>query len=95
MLPESNTVSAGGSLTANGVFATHANIANRPAEDRVICWKGECPESNKVARRHVATNVGKNSCGVILTGMGKDGAEGLLSIKKSGGYTIARMKIHP
>ena len=38
----------------------------------------------------VAENVGKNSIGVILTGMGKDGAEGLLEIKKSGGFTLAQ-----
>jgi len=38
----------------------------------------------------IAENVGKNSIGVLLTGMGKDGAEGLLEIKKSGGFTIAQ-----
>jgi len=38
----------------------------------------------------VAENVGKNSLGVIMTGMGRDGAEGLLNIKKSGGFTIAQ-----
>jgi two-component system, chemotaxis family, protein-glutamate methylesterase/glutaminase len=29
------------------------------------------------------------SVGVILTGMGSDGAEGLLQLRKNGGYTIA------
>lgn len=34
--------------------------------------------------------VGKNAIGIILTGMGKDGAEGLLEMKKNGAYTIAQ-----
>jgi two-component system chemotaxis response regulator CheB len=38
----------------------------------------------------VAENIGENAVGVLLTGMGKDGAEGLLSIKEEGGYTIAQ-----
>jgi len=40
----------------------------------------------------MAKNVGKNSIGVILTGMGKDGAEGLLRMKKAGALTIAQDK---
>jgi two-component system chemotaxis response regulator CheB len=35
---------------------------------------------------------GRNGCGVILTGMGNDGKEGLRAIKKHGGYTIAEDK---
>jgi len=38
----------------------------------------------------VAKYAGRNAVGVILTGMGKDGAAGLLEIKKSGAYTIAQ-----
>jgi len=38
----------------------------------------------------VAKYVGKNAIGVILTGMGSDGAEGLLMMKKSGASTIAQ-----
>ena len=38
----------------------------------------------------MATYVGKNAVGIILTGMGKDGAEGLLEMKKNGAYTIAQ-----
>ncbi|HOP62862.1 MAG TPA: chemotaxis response regulator protein-glutamate methylesterase [Spirochaetota bacterium] len=38
----------------------------------------------------VAENAGKSSVGVIMTGMGRDGAEGLLKIRKTGGHTIAQ-----
>ncbi|HLU15771.1 MAG TPA: chemotaxis response regulator protein-glutamate methylesterase [Burkholderiaceae bacterium] len=34
--------------------------------------------------------VGRNAVGVILTGMGKDGAQGLLAMKKAGAVTIAQ-----
>ncbi|MBN1971670.1 MAG: chemotaxis response regulator protein-glutamate methylesterase [Candidatus Delongbacteria bacterium] len=40
----------------------------------------------------VAENVGKNAIGVILTGMGKDGAGGMLNMKNSGAFTIAQDK---
>lgn len=33
---------------------------------------------------------GRNAMGVLLTGMGSDGAQGLLEIKKSGGHTICQ-----
>lgn len=37
-----------------------------------------------------AKNAGKNAVGVVLTGMGKDGAKGLLEMKEAGSYTIAQ-----
>lgn len=40
--------------------------------------------------KSVAKYVGKNALGVVLTGMGKDGAEGLLEMKKAGAYTVAQ-----
>lgn len=40
--------------------------------------------------KSVAKYVGKNAMGVVLTGMGKDGAEGLLEMKNAGAYTIAQ-----
>ncbi|MCT4583305.1 MAG: chemotaxis response regulator protein-glutamate methylesterase [Peptostreptococcaceae bacterium] len=42
--------------------------------------------------KSVARFAGKNAMGVILTGMGKDGAEGLLEMKKNGSYTIGQNK---
>ncbi len=38
----------------------------------------------------VAEIAGKKAVGIILTGMGKDGAAGLLNMKKAGAYTIGQ-----
>jgi two-component system chemotaxis response regulator CheB len=40
----------------------------------------------------VSETYGSKAIGVILTGMGKDGAEGMTSIKRNGGHTIAQNK---
>ncbi len=40
--------------------------------------------------RSVASYAGKNSLGVIMTGMGDDGAKGLLEMKQAGAHTIAQ-----
>lgn len=40
--------------------------------------------------RSVARYAGKNVIGVILTGMGDDGAKGMLEMKEAGAYTIAQ-----
>jgi two-component system chemotaxis response regulator CheB len=37
----------------------------------------------------VARNAGRNAVGVILTGMGADGAKGMLAMHESGAYTLA------
>ena len=62
----------------------------------VKCYAGEkvsghCPSVN-VLFESVAKTAGKDAIGVILTGMGKDGADGLLNMKKAGAYTIGQDK---
>ncbi len=37
----------------------------------------------------VAATAGKNALGIILTGMGNDGAAGMLKMNKAGAFTIA------
>lgn len=38
----------------------------------------------------VARTVGSRACGIILTGMGEDGAEGMLALHGAGGHTLAQ-----
>jgi two-component system, chemotaxis family, protein-glutamate methylesterase/glutaminase len=40
--------------------------------------------------RSAARYAGKNSIGVIMTGMGDDGAKGLMEMKEAGAFTIAQ-----
>lgn len=50
---------------------------------------GHCP-SVDVLFDSVASVVGANAIGIILTGMGGDGAKGLLSMRKAGAQTIGQ-----
>lgn len=52
---------------------------------------GHCP-SVDVLFDSVALTAKSNAIGVILTGMGGDGAKGLLAMKKAGAYTIGQDK---
>mgnify|MGYP000730813455 CR=1 FL=1 len=40
--------------------------------------------------RSAANVAGANAMGIILTGMGKDGAQGMLEMKNAGSFTIAQ-----
>jgi len=46
--------------------------------------------SVEVLFRSVAQNAGKNVIGVMLTGMGKDGAIGMLEMRQAGSYNFAQ-----
>ena len=61
---------------------------------KVECFKGEkvnghCP-SVDVLFESVAKEAGSRAIGIILTGMGYDGAKGLLSMRKKGARTIGQ-----
>jgi two-component system chemotaxis response regulator CheB len=38
----------------------------------------------------VAMHAGANALGILLTGMGADGAQGMLAMRQAGAYTIAQ-----
>jgi len=42
--------------------------------------------------RSAARYAGKNAVGVIMTGMGDDGARGMLEMKEAGAFNIAQTK---
>jgi len=50
---------------------------------------GHCP-SVDVLFDSISKNVGNNALGVILTGMGRDGADGMLEMKRTGARTLAQ-----
>lgn len=60
-------------------------ITSRPGEK----VSGHCP-SVDVLFSSVAETAGANAIGAILTGMGADGAEGLLKMRQAGAYTIGQ-----
>jgi two-component system, chemotaxis family, protein-glutamate methylesterase/glutaminase len=51
------------------------------------CW--QLPSGN-VLLRSLAENAGSDAIGVVLTGLGEDGALGLLKLRQAGGHTIAQ-----
>lgn len=50
---------------------------------------GHCP-SVDVLFNSMAQHVGRNGIGVILTGMGRDGADGMLAMRRAGARTVAQ-----
>ncbi len=48
-----------------------------------------CPSADRMMRS-LATALGDHTIAVILTGMGRDGADGMRALRLAGGYTIAQ-----
>lgn len=72
------------------------HLTVKKAGSRLICHldgnaavSGHRP-SVDVLFHSVAETVGASAVGVILTGMGKDGADGMLEMRKKGAYTIGQ-----
>ncbi len=68
-------------VKVNGVYQVECKGTERV--------NGHCP-SVEVLFNSVAKAAGKNAVGVILTGMGGDGAKGLLEMRKAGAQTIGQ-----
>lgn len=62
-------------------------VSSKPGEK----VSGHCP-SVDVLFTSVAETAGSNAIGVILTGMGRDGAEGLLKMRNAGAFTVGQDK---
>lgn len=72
----------------------HMRIKKIGNKYRVECFHGEkvnghCP-SVDILFESVSKQVGNNAIGIILTGMGYDGAKGLLAMKRNGARTIGQ-----
>lgn len=89
---EGDRVLAGQALIAPGNF--HMTLQKRGAEYSVAVRDGErvCYQrpSVDVLFDSVASVAGANAIGALLTGMGADGAQGMLKMKRAGARTIAQ-----
>lgn len=71
-------------------------IVERSGANYYICRLNDGPPVNRhkpsvdVMFRSVAQNVGPNAMGVMLTGMGADGAQGMLEMKQQGAYNVSQ-----
>ncbi|MCT4632984.1 MAG: chemotaxis response regulator protein-glutamate methylesterase [Firmicutes bacterium] len=72
----------------------HMRVNKKGSKLKLECFRGDkvnghCP-SVEVLFDSVSKIFSDDIIGVILTGMGRDGAKGLLNIKSKGGYTIGQ-----
>jgi two-component system, chemotaxis family, protein-glutamate methylesterase/glutaminase len=72
----------------------HMEVVRNGQRYFIRIFNGELVNRHKpsvdVLFNSVARHAGKNAVGILLTGMGKDGAEGLLHMKEAGAHTIAQ-----
>jgi two-component system chemotaxis response regulator CheB len=84
----------GASLRPGHVHLGPPGVHLRLAPQRKIRLDAEPPILNRpsadILFRSMAERVGPAGIGVLLTGMGEDGAEGLLALRLAGGRTLAQ-----
>lgn len=89
---EDDRIIAGQALVARG--NKHLTVYRSGAQYRVKLVDGPLVTRHRpsvdVLFRSVAKEAGKNALGIILTGMGDDGAAGLLEMRHAGAHTIAQ-----
>lgn len=74
----------------------HSHLLLKRSGTNYICDLSQGPPVNRhrpsvdVLFRSAANCAGQNAIGVILTGMGKDGAAGMLEMKQAGAYNLAQ-----
>ncbi|MCE5182374.1 MAG: chemotaxis response regulator protein-glutamate methylesterase [Betaproteobacteria bacterium] len=74
----------------------HSHLLIKRSGANYVCELSDGPLVNRhrpsvdVLFRSAANHVGKNAIGVILTGMGKDGAVGMMEMKQAGSYNFAQ-----
>lgn len=89
---DGDTVSPGKALIAPGNY--HMLLTRSGAVYKVQVKKGPLVSRHRpsvdVLFKSVARYAGRNSVGVIMTGMGADGAQGMLEMKQNGAVTFAQ-----
>ncbi len=68
-------------IKVNGVYQVECSAGPKVS--------GHCP-SVDVLFKSVAKSAGRDAVGILLTGMGRDGAQGLLEMRKAGALTIGQ-----
>ncbi len=73
-------------VAPGGFHLTFAGRRFRTTMDAPVCQQRP---SGDVLLRSMAASHGRSAIAVLMTGMGEDGARGLLELKRAGAYTIA------
>ena len=76
--------------------ALQMEVVSVPGGYSVKCYPGEKISGHRPSVdclfNSIAQNVGIRKVGIIMTGMGRDGADGLLRMRQKGAYTIGQDK---